>query len=71
MGPGVIEFDLMVNRTFRLRERWQLTPRFEAFNIINHTNFSPPNTVLNTPTFGLITAAGDPRILQFALKLVF
>lgn len=42
-----------------------------AFNAINHTNFSNLATTFTSATFGRITAAGDPRILQFALKLNF
>ena len=43
IGPGAINFDVALTRTFRIRERWQLTPRAEAFNVINHTNFAAPN----------------------------
>lgn len=31
----------------------------------------PPNMVLGTPGFGAITSAGDPRVVQLALKLHF
>jgi hypothetical protein len=85
IGPGAIRFDVSLTRTFRITERWQVTPRFEAFNVINHTNFSQPNVALNTSTFGVITnvfsaavgggatngTAQDPRILQLAVKVVF
>jgi hypothetical protein len=85
IGPGAIRFDVALARTFVFRERWRLTPRFEAFNVINHTNFSAPNLALNSSTFGVITnvfslpvgggatngTAQDPRILQFAMKLQF
>ena len=39
IAPGAINFDVALSRTFRIRERWQLTPRAEAFNVINHANF--------------------------------
>jgi len=85
IGPGSINFDVAVSRTFRISERWQLTPRAEAFNIINHANLAAPTGVLTSNQFGRITGgsiaggngnitfanAGDPRILQFALKLQF
>jgi hypothetical protein len=71
IAPGAINVDVALTRTFRIRERWQLTPRAEAFNVINHTNFAAPNTTLTNSTFGVIQAAADPRILQFALKLQF
>ena len=71
IAPGAINFDVALSRTFRISERWQLTPRAEAFNVINHTNFAAPNTTLSNSPFGVITSAADPRILQFALKLQF
>jgi hypothetical protein len=50
--------------------------RCEAFNVINHANLdttatSSFHTGLNDPRLGQITGAGDPRILQFALKILF
>jgi hypothetical protein len=46
-----------------------------AFNVINHVNFDAPIVALNSASFGQIqrTAVngGDPRIMQFALKLAF
>ena len=70
-APGAIQLDVALSRVFQIRERWQLTPRFEAFNVINHPNFGAPNTTLSSSQFGVITTAGDPRILQFAMKLQF
>ena len=70
-APGTIQLDLALSRAFHIGERWQLTPRFEAFNAINHPNFGAPNTTLSNSQFGIITTAGDPRILQFAMKLQF
>ena len=44
-------------------------------NVINHVNFDAPIVALNSASFGQIqrTAVngGDPRIMQFALKLAF
>lgn len=46
--------------------------RAEFFNVFNRANFNNPNTSLNNlSTFGTITAAGDPRIGQLALKFLF
>jgi hypothetical protein len=46
--------------------------RVEEFNATNHPNFNPPgNNVSATSTFGTITSAGDPRILQLVGRLEF
>jgi hypothetical protein len=70
-GPGFFELDAALSRIFRIRERQTLEFRFEAFNVPNTLRKGNPNLVLNSSTFGTITTAGDPRILQFALKYIF
>ena len=37
----------------------------------NHLNPNNPVTALNNQNFGKIISAGDPRIMQLALKYVF
>lgn len=84
-GPGALNIDMAVTRIIPLRERYRLEVRGEAFNVINHTNFLAPatgtgipgistsgiNLSQNSSSFGRITSAGDPRILQIAMKLSF
>jgi Carboxypeptidase regulatory-like domain len=70
-GPGTITVNAAMVRFFRFKEPYRLETRFEAFNAVNRVNFSSPATSLTSATFGRITAAGDPRILQFAMKLHF
>ncbi len=79
-GPGLANWDLSLIKTFPIGEKRQLEFRAEAFNIANHANFlfaapGPQNsnnsTVLGTPTFGYVTAARDPRLIQFGLKLYY
>jgi carboxypeptidase family protein len=83
-GPGALNFDLELRREFRIAERYRLQAIFDAFNVINHTNFvgaispagliaafSTMTTNAASSTFGQPQAAFDPRILQFALKLYF
>ena len=43
----------------------------EFFNGLNRTLLNNPNTTVTSATFGRITSARDPRILQMALKLTF
>jgi hypothetical protein len=70
-GPGVFNLDVAVSRTFPIWEKRTLQFRAEAFNLPNHVNFNTPVAALNSGTFGQIQAAGDPRIVQLAMKLVF
>ena len=45
--------------------------RWEVFSALNHVNFNASVTSLNSGTFGTIQTAGDPRIMQFALKFTY
>jgi hypothetical protein len=68
-GPGYTDFDMGLMKHFQLKDRLNTTFRFEAFNVFNHTNLGQPNNTVTNGTFGHITSASDPRILQFALRL--
>lgn len=71
-GPAFFDVDASIFKNFAFTERWRLQFRAEAFNIENRPNFQNPNaTVSAGVTFGSITSANDPRVLQFALKLFF
>jgi hypothetical protein len=70
-GPGYFDVDIALTREFHLMERLALHARGEAFNILNHPNFGLPSGNIASASFGQITTALDPRILQGSLKLVF
>jgi hypothetical protein len=70
-GPGLWNLDYSLFKTFMLTERFKLQVRGESFNILNHANLGPPNTIATSPQFAQITTASAPRILQLGLKLVF
>ena len=70
-GPGTVQFDIGISRMFRVREKQTLQFRAEAFNVMNHTNLNTPVATTNGGAFGKIQSAGDPRIIQFALKYMF
>jgi len=70
-GPGLFDIDLAVSREFRFIERFSLQIRAEAFNVLNHPNFGSPSANISSSSFGQITSANDPRILQGSMKLVF
>jgi hypothetical protein len=72
-GPGLIDWDFSVHKKIALSETRYFQFRAEIFNVFNHTNYSNPDGGFSdgTSSFGKITTAGDPRLLQFALKFFF
>ena len=69
-GPSRLQNDLAVTRVSRIPAQ-QLQFRWEIFNVTNKANFNNPTTALDSSNFGRILSAGDPRIMQFALKFDF
>jgi hypothetical protein len=68
--------DFALSKSFPLSfghfsESQKLYFRAEAFNLFNRANFGRPDNTLTDPTFGQVLSAGDPRILQLALKYSF
>lgn len=70
-GPGINNFDLALLKTTKITETKELQFRFEAFNAFNHTQFKNPDGNINSQSFGVVTDARDPRIMQAALKFLF
>jgi len=71
-GPGQFQVSLGLSRVFPIRERVKLEIRGEAFNLPNFFLRGNPGVSLsNTATFGQVTTAADPRIIQLAAKIGF
>jgi len=72
-GPGLADWDFSIHKKIAFSENRYFQFRAEIFNVFNRTNFSNPDGGYSDgPTeFGKITSAGDPRLLQFALKYFF
>lgn len=70
-SPGIMNWDLALQKDTIATERLKVQFSAEAFNVFNRVNFSPPNASFGTPQFGTITAAGPGREIQFGLKLLF
>jgi hypothetical protein len=70
-GPAYADVDLSAFKDFALSERWRAQFRAESFNVANHANFELPVADLNSTQFGRILQAGPPRLMQFAIKILF
>jgi hypothetical protein len=70
-GPRSFNTDMGLLKDFPIFERVSTQFRAEFFNVFNNVNFSQPQNYLGSSSTGQITSAGNPRILQFALKLMF
>lgn len=73
LGPGNFNWDISIEKNFRIKESQDVMFRSEFFNAFNHPQFANPAVAVSTPaTFGQITATSvNPRIIQFALKYTF
>jgi len=85
-GFGLTQIDLSISRNFAITERVHLQFRADAFNLLNHPNFTNPlayiqygsfylqsQSMLNQGLGGLssLFQEGGPRSLQLGLKLLF
>jgi len=84
-GPGVVNSDMAVFRTFPITERLKLQFRAEGFNITNTPHFNNPGasvsnmqlaadgaTITNLGNFMSVTGAqADERTFRFTLRLSF
>jgi len=71
-GPHYDNWDTALEKNWTIRESMRAQFRFETFNSFNHPNFyapGPGNMSLYSPaSFGEITTAFQPRVVQFAGK---
>jgi len=78
-GPGQFTFNASLQRSFRMKDRYNLDLRVDSTNILNHVVFTSWNTTLNpgsnpalsSPLFGLPAAANAMRSLQTTIRLRF
>jgi hypothetical protein len=71
-GPGPFNINLAFSKTTPLADRLRMEFRADFFNLLNHTEFSNPDTnISDKRNFGKILNTFSPRILQFALRFTF
>jgi hypothetical protein len=84
IGPKLVNLDLSATKNFpikKISEAFNIQFRAEIFNIMNHTNFVPPEPLNGAGIFdqdGQVIANGEmdslatqPRDVQFALKVIW
>jgi hypothetical protein len=75
-GPGYAEYDLRWFRDFKLaKARNEIAPTvtlsMDAFNLLNHTNYTSYIGNLSSPFFGRAVNAQPPRRLQLSARFAF
>lgn len=84
-APGEVDVDASVSKDFALWRELNFQLRLDAFNVINHTNFTQPNSSLsvttksnstaatfaNSTSFGQITGTQAARKLQLSGRFFF
>jgi Carboxypeptidase regulatory-like domain len=78
-GPGLMNTDLALFKNINVTGQLKAQFRAEAYNVFNHTQFSTIDTTPTwdqsgaetNPSFGKMTAAQSPRIIQLGLRLIF
>ena len=71
-GMGTRNLDMSLSRLIRVTGNQAIEVRIDAFNAFNWFQWAQPATALNnTATFGQITTAGAPRVMQLGIKYQF
>lgn len=70
-GASYRNVDIAIIKRTEISEKISLDFRAEIYNLTNTPPLGNPNALLGAADFGSITSAGDPRVIQLALKLNF
>ena len=70
-GPGRLDTNLTIAKSFALGTGDRLQVRGDFFNVLNRRNFNNPQQAINNVNFGRITGASSARVVQFGARLTF
>jgi len=70
-GPSTILFDMAMTKVIPMGEARILEVRGQATNVFNTPQFRVIDTTVNSPSFGRVTAVGNMRQMQLALRYRF
>ncbi len=69
---GIANYDFTVFKNTSITERFSVQFRTEIFNAFNRVQFSYPGAAMGNPQFGVVSGQyNNPRLIQFALRLLF
>jgi hypothetical protein len=72
-GPHYQNWDMNLQKTIAISERYRVQLRGDAFNVFNHPNFSVPSaSITNATSNGVISSVvNENRTIEFAAKFNF
>lgn len=71
-SAGINNWDFAIFKTTQVTERVGLQSRTELFNLTNRVQFSGPNEATGNTSSGAVSSqANSPRLIQFALRLIY
>jgi hypothetical protein len=70
-GPGFQNWNIGLFKKFAITEQRGFEFRAEAFNFINHPNWSAPDYNPTSSTFGKVTSKTSERNMQLSLRFYF
>ncbi len=71
-GPNTDVFDAALIKEIPIHESFNAEARWEVFNVANHPLFGQPSGNVSSSSAASITSlSGDPRVMQFAIRVSF
>jgi Carboxypeptidase regulatory-like domain/TonB dependent receptor/TonB-dependent Receptor Plug Domain len=70
-GPGALNTNLTVAKSFTVAPGRRIQVRADVFNVLNRKNYNSPELRINNVDFGRITSADRARSFQFGGRLTF
>ncbi len=70
-GSALNNWNIGIEKSFRMREARRIQFRAEFFDAWNHAQFENPDNTVGNITFGRVTKARRAREVQFGLKLLW
>jgi len=70
-GPGYINYNATLARTFSLTERFRLQAQMTVFNVTNSPHFNDPVGSFTSGNFGQSVSTFGERQIRFGLKFLF